>query len=66
MLAIGLANFLAIPTLSTGPLAAGAALGFTSCANAALAESVATTTAALIVLGVLKVFINGMDLMIRI
>jgi hypothetical protein len=53
MLAIGLANFLAMSTLSTVPPEAGEVLGFASCANAVLAESVATNTAALMVLKVL-------------
>jgi hypothetical protein len=52
-----------MPTLSISPLAAGAVPGFASCANAALAESVATNTAALMVL---KVFIKGIFLRIRI
>jgi hypothetical protein len=52
-----------MPTLSISPLAAGALLGFASCANAALAESIATNTAALMVL---KVFINEKSIRIRI
>jgi hypothetical protein len=63
MLAIGLANFFAMPTLSISPPAAGEALGFATCANAVLAESAATNKAALMVL---KVFINEMEVRIRI
>jgi hypothetical protein len=52
-----------MPTLSISPLAADAVPGFTSCANAALAESVATNAAALMVL---KALIKEIYLRIRI